>query len=588
MSTPLAVMISSTARDLPDFREQVREACLRAEMLPKMMEHLPASDADAIEASLKMVDKADVYVGLFAHRYGYVPKGHDISITQMEYERAVERGIPSLVFIIDEDVAVLIKNVDEGEKKQKLNALKEHLKAKSVVGFFKNPDHLHSQVLHSLNQIRQQFREEAKEGAVSEAAVVRAQVQPGDLLPPLPEDIELPASPYRRLEYFEREDARVFFGRSREILELYNALTEPWTAPIVLFYGESGVGKSSLLAAGVQPRLEATHEIIYVRRDSTAGLTSTLARALEAEPAGIGAAWHAIEERRKRPLIVILDQLEELFTRPAEEADELGLFLKALDSLFAIRPKRPRGKLVLGFRKEWIADIEKRLAEALLPHDKVFLQRLTSSGIVEVVMGPQSSDRHRRRYRLTVEEDLPEMIASNLLKDLQSPVGPTLSILLHEMWERVKNGEKPAFTKTLYREYETKGLGDYLDEQLAKLDKNAIESGLVLDLLNYHTTDLGTAAARTLSSVYARYPGREEQVDALLEESQEKYLLVRGNQRGRAEEAVVRLAHDTLAPLVRQRFRESDRPAQRAERVLQSRLPDWKNGQRGTPLDGPG
>ncbi len=42
------VMISSTARDLPDYREQVKEACLRADMFPKMMEQMPALDADAI------------------------------------------------------------------------------------------------------------------------------------------------------------------------------------------------------------------------------------------------------------------------------------------------------------------------------------------------------------------------------------------------------------------------------------------------------------------------------------------------------------------------------------------------------------
>jgi hypothetical protein len=79
----LTVMISSTALDLPEHREQVMHACLRASMLPKMMEHLPASDEDAIAASLAMVDEADLYLGIFAHRYGHVPEGHEKSITEM-------------------------------------------------------------------------------------------------------------------------------------------------------------------------------------------------------------------------------------------------------------------------------------------------------------------------------------------------------------------------------------------------------------------------------------------------------------------------------------------------------------------------
>ena len=82
------VMISSTARDLPQHRKEVMDACLRQGMYPVMMEHLPANDDEAIAASLKMVDEADIYVGVFAHRYGYAPKGHDISVTEMEYNRA--------------------------------------------------------------------------------------------------------------------------------------------------------------------------------------------------------------------------------------------------------------------------------------------------------------------------------------------------------------------------------------------------------------------------------------------------------------------------------------------------------------------
>jgi hypothetical protein len=59
------VMISSTARDLPQHRGEVMNACLSQGMFPVMMEHLPANDDDAISASLKMVDEADIYVDIF-------------------------------------------------------------------------------------------------------------------------------------------------------------------------------------------------------------------------------------------------------------------------------------------------------------------------------------------------------------------------------------------------------------------------------------------------------------------------------------------------------------------------------------------
>ena len=93
-------MISSTSVDLPEHRQQAMDACLRQGIFPKAMEHLPARDADAISVSLKIVDEADIYIGIYAWRYGHVPAGHDITITEMECNRAVERGIPSLVFTI--------------------------------------------------------------------------------------------------------------------------------------------------------------------------------------------------------------------------------------------------------------------------------------------------------------------------------------------------------------------------------------------------------------------------------------------------------------------------------------------------------
>ena len=149
------VMISSTALDLPDHRNQVRDACLRQGMFPLMMEYLPASDAEAIAESLRMVNEADLYLGIFAYRYGYVPKGYDISITEMEYNRAVERGIPRLLFLMHEKHPLTAADVEKGEGAVKLEALKARLKTERVVNSFKSHDELSAQVINSLSHYRQ-------------------------------------------------------------------------------------------------------------------------------------------------------------------------------------------------------------------------------------------------------------------------------------------------------------------------------------------------------------------------------------------------------------------------------------------------
>jgi hypothetical protein len=111
------VMVSSTALDLPAHRKEVLDACLRQSTIPKMQEHLPASSSDAesgaeaVRVSLEMVDEAEIYLGVFANRYGYVPGGHDISITEMEYDRAIERGITRLIFLMSDDHPVRASDV---------------------------------------------------------------------------------------------------------------------------------------------------------------------------------------------------------------------------------------------------------------------------------------------------------------------------------------------------------------------------------------------------------------------------------------------------------------------------------------------
>jgi tetratricopeptide (TPR) repeat protein len=152
------VMVSSTARDLPAHRKEVMDACMRQGMFPVMMEHLPASDAEAISASLKMVDEADIYVGVFAHRYGYVPKeqnARQISVTEMEYDRAVARKIPRLIFVMDKAHPITIEDVEQGEGAAKLKAFKDRVLTENIVNFFNSPADLRAHVINSLSQHRQ-------------------------------------------------------------------------------------------------------------------------------------------------------------------------------------------------------------------------------------------------------------------------------------------------------------------------------------------------------------------------------------------------------------------------------------------------
>jgi tetratricopeptide (TPR) repeat protein len=234
------VMISSTARDLPEHREQVRLACERAGFAPHdMMENLTALKDDAIKASLDMVERADVYVGIFANRYGYVPDGHDISVTEMEYDRASELGKPRLIFFSHEDHLFKPKDIEKGPGAEKLERLKDRLSKKHVAAFFKSAEDLRAHVGEALAKLREEIDPEGPYSTVakSEAAFHRISVIPARSLEPYI------AHPYTLLQ------SRELVGRQKELNALTDWVTKPDAtndARVFCLVAIGGMGKSAL------------------------------------------------------------------------------------------------------------------------------------------------------------------------------------------------------------------------------------------------------------------------------------------------------------------------------------------------------
>jgi hypothetical protein len=156
-------------------------------------------------------------------------------------------------------------------------------------------------------------------------------------LPELP-NLDLPDTPYRFLNRYKKADAPLFFGRARYIRDLFERLTNPIGSPVVMLCGQSGVGKSSLLEAGLFPHLEQVCQLRYLRRDETVGLLGTLRNALGIKnlDADLRSIWKAAEKAKGKPLVIIMDQAEEAFTRPCpQEPEEIERFAQALSSIFS-------------------------------------------------------------------------------------------------------------------------------------------------------------------------------------------------------------------------------------------------------------
>jgi hypothetical protein len=212
------------------------DACLRQSMFPIMMEHIPASASEAIAESLGMVEKADIYVGIYAYRYGYIPDGHDTSLTEMEYNRAVERGIPRLIFIMDKTHPIIADQMSEGlgdemeeaRRRIKLKVFKERVSKENIVNFFKSVEDFRGLLINSLSQYRD-----------GDAAASMHYVRD---IPTAPELYI--AHPYTLLQTGE------VIGRRAELSLLTDWVAKPssdiYKARILNFVAIGGMGKSAL------------------------------------------------------------------------------------------------------------------------------------------------------------------------------------------------------------------------------------------------------------------------------------------------------------------------------------------------------
>jgi hypothetical protein len=145
MDRKYQIFLSSTYQDLRDEREQVIKAILEMGHIPVGMEMFSASDEEQWAIIKRQINQSDYYVVLVAHRYGSTGN-EGASYTEMEYDYAVEVGIPVLGFIIDDSAAWPMDRQEEDTRKQKrLSAFKAKVK-KRLVQFWQNKDELHGKV----------------------------------------------------------------------------------------------------------------------------------------------------------------------------------------------------------------------------------------------------------------------------------------------------------------------------------------------------------------------------------------------------------------------------------------------------------
>ena len=147
------VFLSSTRSDLHAFRQAASEAIQRLGYYSEEMEVFGARDDSPLEVSLAKVSDSDIYIGLLGVFYGSVPPGHDRSFTEMEFDTAVQAGIPRLMFLTAEDWEPTAAISQTARNRAKQQAFRQRVMQAHTCDTFSSPDELAAKVTSALAQL---------------------------------------------------------------------------------------------------------------------------------------------------------------------------------------------------------------------------------------------------------------------------------------------------------------------------------------------------------------------------------------------------------------------------------------------------
>ena len=264
--------------------------------------------------------------------------------------------------------------------------------------------------------------------------------------PKPPEDTD--REPYPGLRPFTTDEEDLYFGREADIDALVELCRSPGLTAVL---GPSGSGKSSLVRAGLIPRLQTTsiaslrHWRPVVVDPGPEPARSFLVGLAALGPSPLGLPLHAVEQTQhdtgvfssavlavlsgldeRTGLLVVVDQLEQLFTRGQDEASRKA-FGDNLSALAAHCPDRAR--VVVTLRSDYLDQLAElpALARAIGARHHL-LAPIDGDGLRDVIQQPAW------HCGIALEPRLVDEIALDV--ENQPNALPLLSVALQEMWHK--------------------------------------------------------------------------------------------------------------------------------------------------------
>jgi WD40 repeat protein len=356
-------------------------------------------------------------------------------------------------------------------------------------------------------------------------------------------------SPFKFLDSFTLADRDIFFGREQEITELYRRVFE---SKILLVYGVSGTGKSSLINCGLASRFDESDWLpLNVRRGNN--IIESLEDAFNKQAIRPIKKKLSFTEKLQsvyldhfKPVWLIFDQFEELFIFGSPE-EKTG-FIKLLKEIVA---SETRCRVLIVIREEFLAGITE--FEYDLPDifsNRYRVEKMKRANAINAIEGPCKA------FGITTEAGFSEDLIDKLCPAGNEIELTFLQIYLDRIY-RLAIAEKPgagdlAFPKALLTKAGSVSdlLGQFLEEQIRELDDPDTGMSVLKSFVSVQGTKRRMNESEILDSVGA--------FGTLLDEPTLLKFLTRFVDlrilRERDDAGYFELRHDSLASKIYEKF----------------------------------
>jgi energy-coupling factor transporter ATP-binding protein EcfA2 len=361
-------------------------------------------------------------------------------------------------------------------------------------------------------------------------------------------------SPFKFLDSYTKEDKDIFFGREAEVEDVY---TKVFQGKILLVYGASGTGKSSLISCGLANKFQDSDWLpVEIRRgmDINDSVRQQLEKKMltpvaSSKNISIPKLLKSIYLDHFKPIFLVFDQFEELFI--FGDRDEWEKFIKTVREVIDSDLQVRFIFIVRGEYLEYLTDFEETLPEIF--SNRIRIEKMTRANAVRCVTGPCQT------AGIIVEDHFPENLLTKLSPSKTEIELTYLQVFLDRIYKKAQgqgNGEI-TFSNKLLDELGNVGdvLSQFLDEQIELIP----DSEKALSLLKAFVSTDATKKQVTIQQVsdFLRTIGQdldEKEIDRIIQELVNRRILKDKNETDQYE-----LRHDSIAAKIFEKITSYER-----------------------------